>query len=535
VEDSISGECVVVVVVPPDAGVDAEPDTVVPTVISTSPPDLAPEVGTAITITATFSEPLDPASATGAVAVSAGEAVPGTVSVDGAIVSFVPAAPLTPNVQHSVTINTSVTDLAGNALANNHTWTFTTRAGGWTPPTTIESDTTKGAGELAAGANTAGDAVAAWVMRDCSGTTCNGQPDIWVSVYNGTWSAPTVLVTADIAVSGLDVAVDGSGNAFLVWNENIGSVGSVRWSRYTAGGTWTAPALLESDDTGNTSRPRVTVDPAGNAMAVWEQKFGGITAPSDLMWSRFAAGGTTWTTPAPVEAATDGQGKIELAAAPDGSVVAIWEPASAVRAAKFVPGTGWGASVQLKASSLGQGVVQAASDSTFVVIYRTGSEVWTARLTSTWSTATAIDSSADATASGVEFALSSDNTGLALWSQGAAGAQDLWHGRFEAASGFDTATRIEQLAGASTAPSVAFGPAGTAMAVWVQTAASIGSIQSNTYSETTAWSTPQLVETSDTGNASPPTVFYDPADNKFVTVWAQNVTGYHSVYTSSFE
>lgn len=105
-------------------------DTTAPTVTSTNP--IAGGTGVAI-ITASFSEAMNGASlsiSTFAVTGPGASSVSGTVSYDAAtsIARFTPTTALTAGTVYTGAITTGVTDLAGNPMAANHVWSFTTSA-----------------------------------------------------------------------------------------------------------------------------------------------------------------------------------------------------------------------------------------------------------------------------------------------------------------------------------------------------------------------------------------------------------------------
>src|SRR5258708_16614416 len=52
--------------------------------------------------------------------------VAGTVNYAGVTATFTPAGNLAPLTTYTATITTGTTELAGNALATNYVWTFTT-------------------------------------------------------------------------------------------------------------------------------------------------------------------------------------------------------------------------------------------------------------------------------------------------------------------------------------------------------------------------------------------------------------------------
>jgi Bacterial Ig-like domain len=119
-------------------------DTTAPSVVSTSPDNNATNVATNTSIMAMFSEPIDPASVTGAsFTLANGGAVAGTISVSVTAdntVTFTPSADLAALTVYTVTLSTGVTDLAGVPLDNNYVWTFTTGVGNdVTPPTVVST------------------------------------------------------------------------------------------------------------------------------------------------------------------------------------------------------------------------------------------------------------------------------------------------------------------------------------------------------------------------------------------------------------
>jgi hypothetical protein len=107
--------------------------TKAPTVILTIPLDGATAVPLNQTISATFSEAMNPATIDGNTFTLTG---PGTPAVSGLVsyaaigntLTFTPSANLAANTLFTATITTGAQDLAGNALATNYVWTFTTGA-----------------------------------------------------------------------------------------------------------------------------------------------------------------------------------------------------------------------------------------------------------------------------------------------------------------------------------------------------------------------------------------------------------------------
>ena len=120
----------------------AQSDVTLPTILSSVPANNANQVATSIHPSVTFSEAMNPTtiSSTTFTLKQGTTAIAGTVSYSGNIGTFTPASSLTANAVYTVTITTGAKDAAGNALASNYTWSFTTAAqSDVTPPTVLSS------------------------------------------------------------------------------------------------------------------------------------------------------------------------------------------------------------------------------------------------------------------------------------------------------------------------------------------------------------------------------------------------------------
>jgi 6-phosphogluconolactonase (cycloisomerase 2 family) len=111
------------------------PDTTPPMVSTVSPATDATSVALDSAITASFSEDMDP-STIAAANFTLDQGVMGNVSYDAAsrAATFTPGAILAPNTTYTATITAGVKDLAGNALAANHAWSFSTAGSGAAAP-----------------------------------------------------------------------------------------------------------------------------------------------------------------------------------------------------------------------------------------------------------------------------------------------------------------------------------------------------------------------------------------------------------------
>jgi Ice-binding-like/Bacterial Ig-like domain len=131
----------------------AGPDTTPPLVSATNPAANASSVGTNQNIVATFDKGMDSTTLNGTTFTLMGPGVtpvPGSVtySTIGDTATFTPGSPLLTSTAYTATITTGVTDLSGNALANNFVWTFMT---GLTTDTSAPTVTSTNPANLATG------------------------------------------------------------------------------------------------------------------------------------------------------------------------------------------------------------------------------------------------------------------------------------------------------------------------------------------------------------------------------------------------
>jgi len=103
-----------------------------PTVVSVAPPNGSSGICPSSLVLATFSEAMNPdtiiSPATNFTLAASGTPVAGTVTYDVSsyVATFTPTSPLALNTVYTATITTGVEGLAGDPLASNYVWTFTT-------------------------------------------------------------------------------------------------------------------------------------------------------------------------------------------------------------------------------------------------------------------------------------------------------------------------------------------------------------------------------------------------------------------------
>jgi hypothetical protein len=207
-------------------------DVTAPTVLSVVPANAATGASTTTKATVTFSEPMNPATLnTATFLVKQGSTtVTGTVGYSGTTATFTPTAALSASTVYTATITTGATDLAGNALTANYTWSFTTAAiADVTPPTIVSVVPAANASSVAASAKvtaTFSEGMDATTISSSTFTLKQGSVSVTGSVSN---SGTIATFTPAVALSGSTIytatittgAKDLSGNTLAsnyVWS-----------------------------------------------------------------------------------------------------------------------------------------------------------------------------------------------------------------------------------------------------------------------------------------------------------------------------
>jgi len=118
------------------------PDITRPTVGSVIPANAATGISLSAKPAATFSEAMDPLTIIAStLTIKQGSTlISGTVAYTGLVATFTPAEALAAGTVYTATITTGAKDLAGNSLASNYVWTFTTAIADVIAPTAVSTD-----------------------------------------------------------------------------------------------------------------------------------------------------------------------------------------------------------------------------------------------------------------------------------------------------------------------------------------------------------------------------------------------------------
>jgi len=237
----------------------ASTDTTAPSVVSTVPFNTATGVPVSQTISATFSKAMDHATInTSTFTLTGPGATPvnGTVAYDvlSHIATFAPANPLAQNTLYTAIVTNGATDLAGNPLATEAVWNFTTAA------------TAAGQAPIVLGTSAGFAVLAGSTVTSTGATTVNG--DLGVSPGTAMTGFPPGLVNGAIH-AGDSAAAQAQLDLTSAYNEAAGRTLYPVTVAGNLGGRTLTPGLYKSTSSLEISSGDLKLDAQGNANAVF--------------------------------------------------------------------------------------------------------------------------------------------------------------------------------------------------------------------------------------------------------------------------
>jgi hypothetical protein len=192
----------------------------------------------------------------------------------------------------------------------------------------------------------AGDAVVVWQVNNP--VTRNHTVQAVVSPAGGSFGAPVDLSGPGEDATGPQVAVDPAGDAVVVWDRFVAKGDFVVRAVWRPAGGAFGPPVDVSGASGQTTSPQIGIDGAGDVVVVWSL-FDGTNHVIEAAL-RSAAGGTWQPLGAVSAAGEDGLGP-HLAVDQAGDALVVWERftggADVARAAWRTAGGGFAAPVDL--------------------------------------------------------------------------------------------------------------------------------------------------------------------------------------------
>ncbi|WP_158590361.1 Ig-like domain-containing protein [Noviherbaspirillum cavernae] len=491
----------------------------------------------------TFSAGLDGATATTAnvTLMGAGRSVPLSLTVAGTRLTVNPAQQLRPLTAYTLSVGGSLLGASGEKLAGAQSLSFTTGDGNWQTAQLIETNNAGPAiiPQIAIDAN--GNALAVWSQHD------GVQISIWSNRYTAGsgWGTAQLIETDAGLASEPAIAFDAKGNALAVWRQHDGAQNSIWSNRYTAGSGWDTAQLIETNNAGLATSPQIAVDANGNALAVWIQR----DATRYDVWSNRYTTGSGWGTAQLIESDNAGSADFpQIAVDANGNAMAVWRQSDGVRtniwSNRYTAGTGWGTAQLIETDDTGDTLlpkIAIDANGNALAIWSqfdgTRNNIWSNRYTAGtgWGTAQLIETNDIAGADAPQIVFDAKGNALAVWVQSDGVRNNIWSNRYTAGSGWGAAQLIEtDNAGSVSLPRIAIDADGNALAVWPQSDGVRNNIWSNRYTVGAGWSTAQLIETDNAGDAAFPAIAIDASGSALV-VWQHSDGARNNIWSSRFE
>jgi len=518
------------------------------TVTSTTPADNAAGVARNATITVQFSANVDPTTIneSNITLTSAGGNKRLTFATNARDVVITPAGSFFPAAHYTLTITPAVRGAQGEVLAGEVVRSFRATDGQWSAPRIISAAPYNAAPRIAFDAS--GNAIAIW--RQSVGAEFKVAATRYVA---GTgWGTPVIVDPSSHNVGAAELAVDPSGNAFAVWSDYVGPADyRVLASRYTPASAWSPEVQLSGSAFSN--YPQVAVDPAGNAIAVWEESDG---AGIRFAWAKRYVIGSGWggetslgggsgTTAADLMAP-------QIAMDRDGNAIATYRVRANLIyhdgiARRFSPATGWEAGESFEAEMASVSIVPVvfAPNGDAFAFWTQGSanfghaSIWANRYDANdgWKAATLLESDDIAPGSSVSLAVDAAGNAIAVWQHSdlSRARTDIWANRYVAGVGWGTETRIEnQRLDNANGARVAMDASGNAIAVWRESDNTRYSLWTNRYVVGSGWNATAMLLETDNGEVFDKEVAVDSDGNAFA-IWTQFDGANTNVWVSRFE
>jgi hypothetical protein len=313
------------------------------------------------------------------------------------------------------------------------------------------------------------------------------------------WGTPTLIEAGAGSALGLPrIAMDAAGNATAVWPQSGASPSTqdIWANRYLSGSGWGTATLIGPTGAGTSFEPEIGVDTIGNAVVTWRQP--PVPAGFFSVWSNRYTVGAGWSGPAVIGSSPGPSHSFFPVVAVDGpgNALALWEQQGSTGHPadlgfnRFIPGSGWG------------------TPGAFGAVTRPLDE---------------------------KVSLNAAGNGFVVWRQDNTGSTDtIWARPYSASTGWGSFSLIDTpLAGNSQVPTVAVDPAGNAFAAWIRADGTNYNIWASHYTTTGGWGTPEIID-SQPLDTSPPKLAVDAAGNALV-IWTQNDGTRYNIWSNRFE
>ncbi|MBE3047526.1 hypothetical protein IMZ48_34435 [Candidatus Bathyarchaeota archaeon] len=352
---------------------------------------------------------------------------------------------------------------------------------GWTDPVQISGDSLENAYEPDIDMDKNGNAIAVWWQGTVYGSI------IFSNRYvSGTgWGTPTEVNVGSSGFAGYpSVVCDSSGNAFVAWIQ----YSSIVSSRYLIGQGWEPPEMVSANSY-NAQPPSIGVDGVGNAVVVWSDK----SSTTYNIWANRYVLGKGWGMQTLIE--NDDTGDCQsprVAVDGAGNAIAVWHlmelplfGAVHVVANRYIADVGWGSATLLETNATNQAwnprIAMDGAGNAIAVWYEIGGSSWDGVWANMFSITTAAWSNAEkipgTTGAEVDLAVNQAGVGIVVWKYGA-----IYSNIYRPQTGWEQPEIVADIPDVGTQdPMVSINERGDAVAVWMLYEGEQCSIWANDY------------------------------------------------------
>ena len=380
---------------------------------------------------------------------------------------------------------------------------------------------------------------------------CNGDGGGSIVPPQGPSWGTAVLIQYDNSRDAMlpQIAMNDAGVAIAVWMQSDIPHFNI-WANRFDGVSWGTAEMIETDDAGDAMLPQIAMDDTGAAIAVWRQNDG---TRNNIWANRFD--GVSWGTAEMIETGDAGDAMLPQIAMDDtGAAIAVWRQNDGTRNnlwANRFDGVSWGTAEMIETDDTGDATLpQIAMDGTGAAIavwtqnddnsVNLRANIWANRFDgSSWGAPELVETNSTSLATLPQITMDDTGAAIAVWIQydeyPASLWSNIWANRFDGFS-WSTPEMIETYdAGDASDPQIAMDGTGAAIAVWHQwdTVSGLGSIWANRF-DGSSWSTPEVIETDDARDASNPQIAMDGTGNA-VAVWYQGGVLLDNIWANQFQ
>jgi len=351
------------------------------------------------------------------------------------------------------------------------------------------------------------------------------------------WETPKAIETDDTGdARGPSISVNAAGEAVAVWMQPGGGVGINIWAnRFTPAGGWGIAERISDGQGGAQGAQAVAIDASGHAIAVWQQ--------ADHIWANRYTPGNGWNAPVKIDVGFGSAGNPQIGMDASGNALVVWWQSAGgrinVESVRYAVGAGWGNPATLDTDDTGdvsapQVAVNAAGNA--VVAWSWAADggggnyvynVWATRYVPGigWGNAEPLDSNnVQQPNLAPHAAVGANQNAIVVWHRRDNGIDHVKSSHYSAGAGWVQSLETDP-AVVSRNARVAIDSAGNALAVWEQYVGATANVMASRYNGGT-WAAPTLIETDNAGSAHTPQIVID-ANGIGTAFWSQrNAAGF---------